>query len=257
MLTIIACMKFVHTELLSSNQQKAGAYTLNPYDLYMLTQLMEIKKKIPCRIIGITMGPQSCMAAAQKYIPFGLDDIYLVSAPIFSGSDTYATAYILSQAIKHIGQADIYAFGEKSIDGETSQVPIGVASLLELPCYVGVESIHDYHETAQQLNRIWMNHTETLVPICPYVVSFRGFMTKEPIISLLKLKQCKDHLPVVLNAESFIIDKNRCGQKGSKSKVIQTTNIVNARKAIRIEGDSQDKIRFLRELLIQNGDDFS
>ena len=47
MFTIMACVKFVRSELLSENQQSSNVYTLNPYDIYMIRQLLGLKKCIP------------------------------------------------------------------------------------------------------------------------------------------------------------------------------------------------------------------
>ncbi len=43
MLSIIACIKYVRSELVSTSQSDNN-YTINPYDLYMLKKFMEIKK---------------------------------------------------------------------------------------------------------------------------------------------------------------------------------------------------------------------
>ncbi|MDD4493509.1 MAG: hypothetical protein PHV32_04050 [Eubacteriales bacterium] len=253
MLTIAACIKFVHSELLSGNQQSSNVYTLNPYDLFMLEQLLTLKKSLSCRIVGVTMGPKGCLESAQRFIAMGLDDIYVICDPCFSGSDTYSTSYTLFKALDHIGQADIYAFGEKAIDGETGQVPIGVSSFLNLPCYTGAEKIIVNDDNKVDLTCARMDRIEAIEVTCPLAVCFRGFTTKEPDISLLQLKRSRSHLPIILDVASFQIDKQYCGQSGSKTKVVQVTNIINKRDAESIEGTLSNKADVLNNLLVKGG----
>lgn len=253
MLTIIACIKFVRSELLLRNQQMPNTYILNPYDLYMLEQLLLLKKASSCRIIGVTMGPQGCLESTQRYIAMGLDDIYLVSDPCFAGSDTYSTSYILYKALEYIGKADIYAFGEKSIDGETSQVPIGVSSHLDLLCYTGIEKIENCSDKFAKINRLFVDKIEVIELPYPFTICFHGFTTREPAISLLQLKKARGQMPIILNSDSLQIDKMYCGQNGSKTIVTQTSNIVDKRNAEVIEGSYQNKADILNDVLSKRG----
>ncbi|MDZ7673058.1 MAG: hypothetical protein U5K53_09565 [Halanaerobiales bacterium] len=51
----------------------------------------------------------------------------------FAGSDTWATAYTLSQAIKEVGDYDVIFCGRQAIDGDTAQVGPQVAENLDIP----------------------------------------------------------------------------------------------------------------------------
>ena len=253
MMTIITCIKFIRSDLFSDNQQLRSKYSLNPYDLFMLEQLLAFKKVLNCRLIGVTMGPKECLESAQRSIAMGLDDVYLISDPCFAGSDTYSTSYLLHKALMHIGQTDMYAFGEKSIDGETSQIPIGVSSRLNLLCYTGVEKLESHGDNTVNLKCVRMNRVETIEAAYPLSVCFRGFTTKEPDISLLKLKQSRNHSPMILDAASLHIDKRHCGQGGSKTKVIQVANIINKREAVSINGSFSNKAGTLKNLILKGG----
>lgn len=253
MITIIACIKYLRSELVSSDQQSDNHFTINPYDLFMLEQLKELKKSFKCRIIGMTMGPMGSTEAIKRSLASGMDDAFLVSDPCFSGSDTYATSYILSKALIHIGQAEIYAFGEKSIDGETGQVPVGVASRLALRCITGVKELYGVDDNELVLKRQFTSRFEHIKTAMPCVLSFSGFTTKEPRISLLKLKQAREFTPVILNAQTLQIDKKDCGQDGSRTIVKNTARSIHKRKSEYVEGTPQVKASAFRELILGNG----
>lgn len=249
MLTIMACIKFVPTEL-AGDYKSSYNYSVNPYDLFMLEQLLYLKRKLLCRISAVTMGPRDCYDSLKRLIAMGLDDVYLVSDKCFAGSDTYATSYILYNAIKHIGTADIYAFGEKSVDGETGQVPIGISSHLGILCYTGIEEMDVLDEEKVILKRRTMKNIENIKIIKPYAICFKGFTTKEPDISLLKMKQSQDYIPRILDSELLKIDKKHCGQNGSKTKVVNAVNNINIRNSERIEGTMAVKTDYLQKLML-------
>ena len=73
----------------------------NPCDVYALEQALSLKEKYQkTSIVGISMGPEQAKVMLRKAIALGIDDALLLSDKKFSGSDTYATAKILSTAIK-------------------------------------------------------------------------------------------------------------------------------------------------------------
>lgn len=49
----------------------------------------------------------------------GADFRILLSSKSFAGSDTLATSYILSQAIKKIGGVVLVLFGKQTLDSDT------------------------------------------------------------------------------------------------------------------------------------------
>ena len=53
MLTIAVCLKYVRSELLFEKQLNDFEYSINPYDLFMLEQIIAFKKIVSSRIIGI------------------------------------------------------------------------------------------------------------------------------------------------------------------------------------------------------------
>lgn len=253
MLTIVASMKFIRSELISGNQQPSERFVMNPYDMFMVESLLALKKKTHYRIIGVTMGPMECLESMSKFIAMGMDDIYLISDKAFIGSDTYSSSYILSRALKHIEKGDIYAFGEKSIDGETSQVPIGVSSHLDLLCYTGVEKIEVQDDNMIYLRRVQGELMEMIEVPIPVAFCFRGFTTSEPDVSLIQLKKSRNYVPIILDAASLEIDHQFCGQSGSKTKVCKITNIASKRCAESVEGSLQVKVEVFKKLISIGG----
>ncbi|NTV53022.1 MAG: electron transfer flavoprotein subunit beta/FixA family protein, partial [Candidatus Firestonebacteria bacterium] len=100
---------------------------LNPFDEYAIEEGLRLKEKMGGKVTVVTMGPPQAVEAIRKAIGMGVDDGILVSDPKFAGSDTWATAYTLSQVIKKIGDYQIIITGKQAVDGDTAQVGPEVA----------------------------------------------------------------------------------------------------------------------------------
>lgn len=105
---------------------------INPLDLYAIETGIQLKEEYGGKITVITMGPPSADKALKEAIAMGCDDGILLSGREFAGSDTWATSYALSEAIKEIGDYDLILAGERATDGDTGQVGPGIASWLDL-----------------------------------------------------------------------------------------------------------------------------
>lgn len=111
---------------------------LNPFDGYALEAAARVKDKNPdTKIVAVTMGPPQAVAVLKECLAIAADKAYLVSGRTFGGSDTLATSYILSNAIKKIeeteGKFDAIFCGKQAIDGDTAQVGPEIAEHLDYP----------------------------------------------------------------------------------------------------------------------------
>ncbi|MGI6751518.1 MAG: electron transfer flavoprotein subunit beta/FixA family protein [Anaerovoracaceae bacterium] len=91
-------------------------------------------------VTAVCMGPPQADLALREALAMGCHDAVLVSAREFGGSDTYATATILSAALKRIGY-DLVITGRQAIDGDTAQVGPQIAENLGIPQVSYVEKI--------------------------------------------------------------------------------------------------------------------
>ena len=112
---------------------------LNTYDAFALEQALRIKDNDPenVKITVISMGPPQAESMLRDTLAVGADKAYLVTDRKFGGSDTLATSYIISEAIKEVakreGDYDMIFCGLQAIDGDTAQVGPEIAEHLDLP----------------------------------------------------------------------------------------------------------------------------
>jgi electron transfer flavoprotein alpha/beta subunit len=103
---------------------------VNPFDEYAIEEALRIREKQGGTIKVVTMGPPQADDILRTAIAMGADEGYLVTDRAFAGSDTWATSYTLSAAIRKIGNFDMILCGKQAIDGDTGQVGPGIARQL-------------------------------------------------------------------------------------------------------------------------------
>ena len=108
---------------------------INPLDLHAVEEAVRIRERCEedLQITALTMGPASASDAVREAIAMGCTDGLHLCGKAFAGSDTWATAYALAQAVKHLGEFDLILCGERATDGETGQVGPMVGTMLEIP----------------------------------------------------------------------------------------------------------------------------
>jgi electron transfer flavoprotein beta subunit len=120
---------------------------INPYDLFALEAALRLRDLHGGTITVLTMGPPMAEDSLRRALTFGADRAVLLTDRAFAGSDTLATSFALSQAIKKVGETfgpvDIVFTGKQTIDGDTAQVGPGIARRLGLNQLTYVAAIRE------------------------------------------------------------------------------------------------------------------
>lgn len=114
----------------------------NPEDLNALEQALRLKDLYPgSKVTVLTMGPARAAEIIREGMFRGADGGVVLSDRAFAGSDTLATSYALSAAVRKIGNFDIIIGGRQAIDGDTAQVGPQIAEKLGIPQITYAEEI--------------------------------------------------------------------------------------------------------------------
>lgn len=116
----------------------------NPEDLHALEAALEIRDAHGGTVTAISMGPPKAADVLRDCLYRGADRAILITDRRAAASDTLATSYILSQAIRSIGRYDFVFCGRQAIDGDTAQVgpqsaeKLGITQVTYLEQIVGL-----------------------------------------------------------------------------------------------------------------------
>ena len=200
---------------------------LNPFDGYALEAAARIKDKDPStKIVVVTMGPPQAAAVLKECLAIAADKAYLVSGRTFGGSDTLATSYILSNAVKLVeeteGKFDAIFCGKQAIDGDTAQVGPELAEHLGYPQVTyGLEAEAD-GDTLKVKKEV-EEGVEVVAVKTPCVVTFTkpAWDPRYPTIKR-KIAANKAEIPTLDDTAFPGIDTTRIGLKGSPTHVKKT-----------------------------------
>ncbi len=191
----------------------------NPFDLYAIELSLQLKERYLAEVIAITMGPPQAKAALEEALAMGADSAILLSSIDFAGSDTLATSYALSQAVKKIGDCDLIICGKQAQDGDTAQVGPGIAVRLGILQAAFVGKVIDVSGYSIEVQRQTDDGSETIRLPLPAVIT----VTKEigaPRFSSFQGKvRAKRAKITTWTADDISCDKERIGLDGSPTWV--------------------------------------
>ncbi len=145
----------------------------NPEDLHALEAALELRERFGGTVTVLTMGPMGACEVLRDCLYRGADRAVLVSDRRAAASDTLATSYILSQAVKKIGRYDVVFCGRQAIDGDTAQVGPQMAEKLGIPQITYFEKLIDIAGQTIRIRRNVGNGWEILegkLPILATVI---------------------------------------------------------------------------------------
>ncbi len=248
----------------------------NPEDLNALEQALRIKDKYPGTTITVlTMGPGRAAEIIREAMYRGADDGYLLTDRKFAGSDTLATSYSISLAIRKLSPFDIVIAGRQAIDGDTAQVGPQVAEKLGLPQITYAEDILSVKKGVITVKRRLERGVETVAAPMPVVITVhssapecRARHAKYTIKykharSLSELQDTsEDYLQLQKDRPYLLIrewgiddidaDLEQLGLSGSPTKVKKIENVVFTSRESKVLSAADGDIEYLMKELIDN-----
>lgn len=262
-MNIVVCIKQVPETSNVRMDEKTGTMLregiesiVNPLDLFAVEAAIRLREEHGGRVTVLSMGPKSAEKAVREAIAMGCEDGVLISDRAFAGSDTYATSYVLSRAIKKIGAFDLVLLGVRATDGETGQVGPGVAAFLDVPVCTYVSRIVEANGEALTVERLVESGYETLRLPMPCVLSV-GNETGYPRLPTLRGKQAARKAEVaVWGSADMDLDESLLGLEGSPTRVMKIDKPVVTRKGRTVDArrlGAQAAARELADFLEEAG----
>lgn len=225
----------------------------NPEDLNALEMALRVKDLVPgSKVTVLTMGPARAAEIIKDALYRGADEGYVISDRRFAGSDTLATSYALSTAVKHLGHVDMVFCGRQAIDGDTAQVGPQIAEKLEMPQITYAEELIAVKDGKITLRRRIDQGAETVESTLPALVTVCGSAPDCRFRHAHLLLKHRTTTIAEWTADVIEPDFNRLGLNGSPTKVKKVDNVVLTQKEnIQVE-NTQESIDSLIANLVTN-----
>jgi electron transfer flavoprotein beta subunit len=259
----------------------------NPEDLNALEAALAIRDRHSGTVTVISMGLPRASDVLREALFRGADRAILITDRRAAGSDTLATSYILSCAIRRLGP-DIVLCGRQAIDGDTAQVGPQIAEKLGYTLVTYLEELVDLRGSTLRVRRNLGNGFEVVearLPVLATVLDTANTPRPQAARRLMKFKKARCRTEVeqavsrelsdateearatevsrrclVLSERGLLIeqwglddvgaDLTWCGLKGSPTKVHRVQSIVLTGGAYREYPPSDEGVgRLVRELI--------
>ena len=206
----------------------------NPEDLHALEAALEIKQRYGGTVTVISMGPPKAADVLRDCLYRGADRAILVTDRRAAASDTLATSYILSQAVKTVGKYDFVFCGRQAIDGDTAQTGPQCAEKLGIPQITYLENIVEVQDKTATIRRNIGNGWEIVkapLPVLATVVETANEPRPWAAKKLFKNKKKR--------VESEIAQRvrNELGANGKPDEQRITTETANRVAKLREKGE--------------------
>jgi len=198
---------------------RAGLATvINPPDKNALETGLRLREQSGGRVTVFSLAPPSAGESLKETLAMGADEVYLVSDPVFAGSDTLITALILARAISAIGVPDLVLAGDRTTDSGTSHVPAQLGEWLGLPHLANACEIvlRDQKNLAVKtsLDEVFISYRVTL----PAVVSVTRRINRPRLATLLEMVRSRSKPVTLLDAAALNLSPEQTGLNASPTK---------------------------------------
>jgi electron transfer flavoprotein beta subunit len=221
------------------------------------------------------MGPVRAAEILREGMYRGADAGVLLTDKAFAGSDTLATSYALSRAIRKVGDFDLILAGRQAIDGDTAQVGPQVADKLGIPQVTYAEEIVSLTGRSIRIKRRLERGFEIVEAHLPLLITANGtapecrprnakrLMKFKSATTLSERHNVSDDYLVNNNEKPYLnitewcakdvdSDLAQLGLGGSPTKVRQVENIVFQAKESKLLTPADEDIDWLMQELITN-----
>ena len=180
---------------------------LNPFDACAYEAALQIPDS---EVILLSMGPAQTEEMLLNLTRLGAKEAYLLCDSAFAGADTLATAYTLALAVKKLSP-DLVICGRQTVDGDTAQTGPSLSVAADMALITNVMQIK---ETTDRLVCVTRDYGEQSVEYPALITVERMNHLRLPSI------RSKKGTVVRWNAQDIGADLNRCGLKGSPTRVL-------------------------------------
>lgn len=229
-MAIVVCVKQVpfnmaeNLDYSGKIERRQGVYRTNPLDMNALEAAIRLKNIIHDKIWVISMGTKRASETLKECIAMGADEAILLNDDCFAGSDTQATAYILSKAIKRIENVKAIFCGEYSSDSSTGHIGPELSEKLNFKLISNLFAFDFSLNGHIGYKRYTDNGTaygEIGFPSIFTVNRIDGGCRVATIKGIFKADAYK---PIVWDSKQIGAEVQKCGVNGSFTKIVRIEN---------------------------------
>lgn len=195
---------------------------LNPYDAQAVELALQLKEKHAGKIIVMSLGESTAFGGVKYALAMGADEGIILADSSFEGSDSFATAHILSQAVQKIGEFDLVLCGRQAADWDEGLVGPIIAEYLDLPL---ISMAKEIEITGREIRvtRVILDGYQIFGAPIPSVITVSSEASQPRLPSGWGIISASKKEIIVWGANDIEVDLSRLGTRAARRKLIKLT----------------------------------
>jgi len=262
----VVCVKQVpDTKRITANAMKEDGTVnraalpaiFNPEDMHALEEALSIRDRHGGTVTVVTMGLPTACDVLRESLFRGADRAILITDRRAAASDTLATSYILSCAVKKLNP-DIVLCGRQAIDGDTAQTGPQLAQKLGFTLITYVETVAEVGPNRIVAKRNVGNGWEVVaasLPVCLTVMDTANSPRPQAAKRIMKFKKARSKAEVSKTVTDPAAAESACGELAGKGLLIDTWTLddIHADLAWCGRNGSPTKVHKIQSVVLTGG----
>lgn len=196
---------------------------ISPYDAQAVELAIRLKEKHGGTITVLSIDEEASLKIVRHALSLGADEGIVLADDAFAGSDSFAIAYILSQAIRKIGDFDLILCGRQAADWDEGLVGSIIAQKLDLPLITLAEDIEltDSEPKTLRIKRVTLDGYQVFSATMPVVTTVSNEVGQPRLPSGWGIIAASKKEIQVWNASDLEADTSKLGPNASQRTLVK------------------------------------
>ncbi len=194
-------------------------FDINEWDNYAVEEAVLLKEKHGGSVTVISMGPEESNETLRRAMAMGADEAIRLTDPAFRGSDGYAIARVLGQAIKPLTY-DLILTGVQAEDDGFGQVGPILARILGINHATVVNKIDGIEGNRAKVHRELEGGLEEVLDLeLPAVLTIQSGINEPRYVSIMGIRKVAKKEIKACGLEELGMKPDETGEAGSGTVV--------------------------------------
>jgi electron transfer flavoprotein beta subunit len=247
---IVVCVKHVpdttEAEIAIRDDEKGIktqglVFDINEADNYAVEEALLLKEEFDGAVTVLTVGPEGADETLRMCLAKGADQAVRLTDERFEGSDSFATARILAEAIKDMDY-DLVLTGCMADDDWSAQVGVTLAEMLGIPHAALVVSteLEDDEESMTVHRELEGGLHEVLKIELPALLTIQTGINEPRYASIFGIRKAMKKGIEVLDLDDLDLAEEAVGEAGSKTSLVKLFIPMVTAQATILEGSPEE-----------------
>lgn len=221
----------------------------NPYDEQAVELALRLKDEHGGKITVVTVGSAAVTSMVKHALAMGADDGVILADEVFEGSDSFATAYILTKGIQKIGNYELVLCGRQAADWDEGLVGSIIAENLGLPLVTLAEAV-DVAGEELRVKRVTLGGYQVFAVPMPAVVTVSNEVGQPRLPSGLGIITATRKQIPAWGAGDIDVDTSQVGASAARRKLVKLSIPARQRECevIQVEGPAEASVKLATRL---------